>query len=185
MHPKLKSIFFWIMIPLLLSCASCQIEATSPATTQFTSYEVKASDIPPGWASPGQAWGEDWGGQSHLVGYEITTPNNVMRLKHMISIYPDEEQAKTAYPKWEEKWFKGQYVKVTDADFVPSNPNDTYRFECVPLPSESLFSCNYLQLHKRLISFVLVDVDGKSITFAQLNTILKAVDDRLNKIELK
>ena len=100
-------------------------------------------------------------------------------------MYDDEEQAKSAYPKWEEKWFIGDFKKWPEADFVPSDPNDEYRFECIQTSDKAPISCNYLQRHKQLISFVLVNFDGKVMTFAQLNGILKAVDERLNKIDVK
>src|SRR6266478_990868 len=97
--------------------------------TQMANYEVAAKDLPAGWKSGGQDWGQDYGGQSHLVTYGIDN-NDVIRLTHTISIYPDEEQAKAAYPKWEDEWFKGALQKWPGADFMPSDPKDQFRFEC-------------------------------------------------------
>lgn len=185
MKPRFKNIFLGIIAVLLLGCVSCQIQVASKTHPQIEEYEVRAIDLPTGWKFTGQSWNQIYGGQSHLVAYGIDN-NTIIRLTHTISIYPDEEQAKTAYPKWEEEQFKGSRQEWSGADFLPSDPTDDYKFECVQLSSDkSSISCRYLQRHKQLISFVLVNLDGKAMTFAQLNAILKAVDDRLNQIELK
>jgi hypothetical protein len=193
MRVRFKSEFLrGLVIVLLLGCASCQIPGPEArqVISQIANYEVMAKDLPAGWKFSGQDWSEHYGGQSHVVAYDVDNIDVNRGFKnslgHTISIYPDEEQAKTAYPKWEEEWFKGLLLKQPEVNFVPSDPNDQYRFECDQIFSDkSLFGCLYLQQHKRFISFVLVNLDGKAMTFAQLNTILKAVDDRLNQIELK
>ena len=178
-----------LVIGLLLGSVSCQMPGpgTQQTLSQIANYEVAVKDLPTGWKFTGQTWGQDYGGQSHVVGYGIDDKNQIIRLEHTISIYADEDQAKNAYPKWEEEWFKGAWQKWPGADFVPSDPSDVYRFECQDpgFTEQPIISCNYLQRHKRFISFVLVNFNDKSMTFLQLNAVLKAVDDRLNQIELK
>jgi len=188
MNVRFKSEFLrGLVIIVLLGCVSCQIlgPEARQALSQTSKYEVAAKDLPAGWKFSGQDWSEDYGGQSHLVAYVIGN-DDIIRLTHTISIYPDEEQAKSAYSKWEEEWFKGAWKKWPGADFAPSDLNDEYRFECLnPGFEKPLISCNYLQRHKRFVSFILTNFNDQTMTFAQLNAILKAVDDRLNQIELK
>jgi hypothetical protein len=180
-----KNINFAIIALLLLGCAACQLPDVEVRPAQITGYEVAIKDLPAGWKFKGEDWGQDFGGQSHLVAYGVDD-DKIVRLTHTISIYPDEEQAKTAYPQWEDEWFKGSWQKWPEAKFTPSDSKDQYRFECLQAPfDKSLTSCNYLQRHERLISFVLVNFRENVMTFTQFNDILKAVDERLNKIELK
>ena len=97
----------------------------------------------------------------------------------------EDEQAKIAYPKWEKEEFNSTQ-KWIGADFIPSDPQDDYRFEGVQVLSDkSIISCSYLQRHQKFIAYVLVTFDDDIVTFAKLNNILKIIDDRLNQVILE
>jgi hypothetical protein len=73
----------------------------------------------------------------------------------------------------------------SDANFIPSDLNDDYKFECQQILSDkSIISCSYLQRHKLLISDVLITFDNRFVTFADINKMLSSVDEKLNSVNI-
>jgi hypothetical protein len=183
MKAILKLVFLGVILLANLTITSCQENEVSKTQLKLARYSVTAKDMPKGWRFAGDDWSNDYGGESYLVAYGESKLNG---LSHTISFYVDEEAAKSAYPKWEDDWFVDTQ-KWTDADFVPSNPSDDYRYECTvaPVPDKTILSCRYLQRHKQFISFILVNFDKDVVAFHKLNDILKSIDNKLNQISLE
>jgi hypothetical protein len=103
---------------------------------------------------------------------------------HELSVYPDEELAKKAYPTWETGWFPtSTWTRPADAQFAPMDSKDQVHFACISTTGNlgPLLSCRLLQRHKRLISLVLVNIDGKTLTLAQIEEALRRMDERMQR----
>ncbi len=177
MHKLYGRVIPGLIMLVTLITASCNAERVSETQLRLERYAAKITDMPSGWIFSGEDWSTQFGGESYVRGY-VASYSNVIRFDHHIAIYPDEATAKTVYPQWEDEWFKAM-EKWPNAEFVPSDPNDEYRFECRQ-DFPQVVACSYLQQHNQFIVFILVNLDGKAMTFAQMNQILGVLDKRLN-----
>ena len=177
-----------ILVLYLASSMGCQPrppDRSDPAA-QLVNYEIGINDLPPGWKLTSDFWTiEDFEGQSHVVAYGIDSEKN-LKLVQTLFFYPDETHAKAAFPQLYATWFPSAWGKWPGANFIPSNPKDQYRFVCQNQEfADPILTCISLQMHKQFISLVDANMNPQSLTLAQLDGVLKAVDDRLNKIEFK
>ena len=177
---KLLVMFFVV----ILFTTACHTEKISQTQQKIVRFSVKRFDLPNGWSYSGENWYRDFGGENYTVAYAVSdTPK--IAFGHTISAYETEDDARDAYPKWENDVFSEAWEPWDGADFSPSDPNDLSRFECFQLSTNSpIIDCDYLQLHGRFISLVLVNLDSKSMTFEQLNEILGILDKRLNEVSI-
>ena len=185
MQKKLQYTFLVAILFSILATVSCQVERISQSQLELERLSVTITDLPDGWVYSGQNWNESFGGETYTIGYGVPY-NNIIRFAHTITEYSNEDQAKIGYPKWEADTFDGDWNEWEGANFVPSDPNDQYRFECLQVLSDtSVVSCRYLQRHNQIISYVLVNLDGEAMTLSQLNEILGVLDVRLNEVVVK
>ena len=184
MRRKSVYILAGVLFVIVSITMSCQVEKISQTQLKLARFSVKKVDLPEGWNYSGENWYQDLGGENYTVAYSVPD-NPIISLAHTISAYPTEEKAKEAYPIWEDDVFSGVWHPWPDANFLPLNPDDLSRFECQQILSDtSIIGCNYLQLHGQFISYVLVNLDSKVMTFEQLNEILEILDRRLNEVSL-
>ena len=178
LHNLCRVIFIGVLITV-----SCNVQKVSDTQLKLERYAVTIHDLPQGWIFSDENWTNPFGGESYVRGFGI--PNNTLiRFGHSISIYPDEKQAEVAYPQWKAYWFIAPW-NFPGANFVPSDPNDQYIYECQQvLQDKSIISCRFLQRHNQFIVFVLTNIDGKAMTVAQLNQILGVLDKRLNETSM-
>ena len=182
-----KAAFLSIMLIItILATISCKAEKISQNQLKLEQLSVAITDLPDGWIYSGQDWNQNFGAEDFTIGYGIPN-NNIIRFAHTMSSYSDEEQARIGYSEWEKDTFSDGFLQTwEEADFSPSDPRDQYRFECEQILSDaSIFSCVYLQRHNQIISDILVNLDGKAMTFAQLNEILGVLDKRLNEVNVE
>lgn len=172
---------FFILAILL---TACNAEKISQAQLKLAQFAVKKNDLPEGWHYSGENWYQSLGGENYVRAYQVSdTPK--IGFGHTISAYQIEMEAKEAYSNWENDVFSGKWDYFEEANFVPSNPNDLYRFECQQIFSDtSIIYCSYLQQHGRFISHVSVNLDPEFMSFEQLNEILEILDKRLNEISI-
>jgi hypothetical protein len=174
-----KHVIFLVLI--IFGITACQAERISQTQLKLARYSMEVNDVPQGWIFTGKDWNKEYGGESYLVAYEL---DNMIGLAHTVSIYPDEESAKNAYKELETREF--QVLEVwPGANFIPSDLNDDYKFECQQILSDkSIISCSYLQRHKLLISDVLITFDNDFVSFADINKMLRSVDGKLNSVDM-
>ena len=170
-----------VVLSLMFTMAACQTEKMSQGQVKLARYTLKIDDLPKGWQFTGRSWSTDFGGDSYTVTYEIDDHNF---LSHTISMFQNETEAKKGYEEWNHEWF-GITQPHPEATYSPLNPEDVYKFECVQLSPESpLFSCEYLQRHSEIISFMHANLTNTHLTFAELNKVLKILDERINTVTL-
>ncbi|HMV96968.1 MAG TPA: hypothetical protein PKE48_11760 [Anaerolineales bacterium] len=182
MKKILKYIIFWISIIVLLITSSCQAEVVSHTSQKLERYAVSTNDLPDGWAFFSEDWSGELGEDYYAATYGI--PNkDIIGLSQVIAMYPSEEQTQLGYSEREEKWFSvGEVWPGTE--FTPLNSNDKYRYECVQIFSD-IVDCTFLQGHNNIVVLILVSIDGKTMTMAQFNEILRVLDERLNIVALE
>jgi len=182
-----KIIILAILLVALLtsSCQTSRTSRVSQAQIQLVQYSLKKTDLPGSWSIEGESWGADYGGESYAVTY---IHEKLVFITHMVSIYPNEDQAQLAYKEWESEWFSiAKFKPVTS--FSPMNTDDTFRYECEQKdpdgPLGSLRLCIYLQQQNEIVSFVKISLDESSkdnLTIEEINDILGVLDERLNEV---
>ena len=182
MRKKYKLLVMFFVV--ILFTTACQAEEISQTQQKIVRFSVKRFDLPDGWNYSGENWYQALGGENYTVAYDVPD-NPIISFAHTISAYQTENDAKESYPKWEDDVFGGVWEPWAEADFIPSNSGDLSLFKCQQILSDtSIIGCNYIQLHGRFISHVLVNLDSKALTFEQLNEILGVLDKRLNEISI-
>jgi hypothetical protein len=170
-----------IIMALLLTTSSCQTEVISPTELKLERYAATTTDFPKDWAFVGEAFSNELGNGSYSANYGVPNNNNVS-FGETIVIHSDQIRAQKAYLEWEKKWFSVT-KKWAGTEFNPLVPNDEYRYECLQIFSD-IVSCRFLQKHNELVVLILVNVDDKAMTLGQFNGVLRALDERLNKVKL-
>jgi hypothetical protein len=161
---------------------ACNAEKISQNQQRLERYAVQIKDLPDGWGYSGQNWFTEYGGEGYLRGYGVKG-NDVIRFVHTISLFSDSAQAVEAYSKWENDEFDTM-TPWAEANFVPSDSRDDFRFECEQVLS-GITSCSYLQRHNQFIVNVYVNINDEVMTFSQLDEVLKILDERLNTVGME
>lgn len=179
-----KWIFAGINVVLFMTLTSCQSEPIKPASLRLERYAVTAKDFPDGWKFVGEDWSSVIDTERYSVSYGAPSKDGI-GLNQTIQLYASISAAQDEYSTQENEWFSTT-KKWEGAEFTPVNSKDDYRYECVQIfMDKSIVSCSFLQRHNEIVILILVNVDGELITFAQLNEILRVLDERLNLIALE
>jgi len=168
---------------LLFLASACKTETISQTELKLERYAVTTKDFPKGWAFVGEDWNSESGKESYSTNYSVPNKDPI-GFGQTIAIYPDQARAQNGYLEWEKKWFSvGE--KWPGTEFTPQDSNDEYRYECIQIfLDKSIISCTFLQKHNELVVLILVNIDGKEITFSQFNEVLRVLDERLNNVTL-
>ena len=175
------SVIFW-SVSILLLCTACGVEDPDIGETvnfQFEEVHIVKADLSDKWQYKSLDWLE---GNVKSVTYKA---GEGIFLSHDVGVYPGPEAAEFAYSEWEEKWYAGAWQPRLEATFTPSDPGDQFRYECIDVIANGKpkSPCTFLQQHGRLVSLVLVSIDGESITFDEFNDLLQVIDGKLNAIK--
>ncbi|MCP4359023.1 MAG: hypothetical protein GY796_13465, partial [Chloroflexi bacterium] len=100
-------------------------------------------------------------------------------ISHQIAVYPDEQAASLAYPKWEEQWFT--YASESLSSTYHPRTDDVFRYEYIEMPIDDSWmrSYTYLQRHDNLIILVLANIDGQYLTQDDFEQVLEKLDQKL------
>ncbi len=169
---------------LLLILSACQAEPIKPASLRLERYAVTAKDFPKGWKFVGEDWSSGTDTERYSVSYGTPAKDGI-GLNQTLQLHTSLSAAQNEYLNQEKEWFSTT-KKWEGAEFSPLSAEDEYRYECVQIfMDRSIVSCSFLQRHNEIVVIILVNVDGELITFAQLNEILRVLDERLNIISLE
>lgn len=179
-----KWILAGINAVLFMTLISCQAEPIKPASLRLERYAVTAKDFPDGWKFVGEDWSSGTDIERYSVSYGAPSKDGI-GLNQTIQLYASISAAQDEYSSQEKEWFSTT-KKWEGTEFTPVNSKDDYRYECVQIfMDKSIVSCGFLQRHNEIVVIILINVDGELITFAQLNEILRVLDERLNLIALE
>ena len=179
-----KWIFVGIYAVLFVVLSSCQAEPIKPASLKLERYSVTAKDFPDGWKFVGEDWSSGSNTERYSVSYGAPSKDGI-GLNQTIQLYTSLSMAQDEYSNQEKEWFSTT-EKWEGTEFSPLDSEDDFKYECVQIfMDKSIVSCSFLQRHNEIVVIILVNVDGELITFAQLNEILRVLDERLNVIALE
>ena len=174
----------WLCLYLLWLAMACTLVPADTSTDFPFNLLMTSEDLPTGWGRAGGEAPEVPGAVSRLVSFAGSTDprQEYVLVKHQLTVYSSDDGATNAYPEWEGTWFPTQtWQRPAEAAFAPVDSTDQFRFACinVKINDSPVMTCTYLQQHHNLISLVLVNIDGKTITLQQFEQALKRVDERL------
>ncbi len=178
-------LFAIVFIGLVLGMTACTSMFSGSSSAEFPfDLMMQVPDLPSGWFYDGSEFPDEAGADTRLRDFRASKDPQLRYLltSHELSVYPDEQAAKHAYTRWETRWFPTSTWKTPrDAHFAAKDPNDRFRFACISASVNSVpvLTCGYLQRHKRLVSLVLTNIDGKAITLTQFEEALRRVDERM------
>ncbi len=172
------------VVPIVLIVGCTNGQWTTPAAQFPFDLMMQVSDLPSSWFYDVSQFPNEDGANSRLRDFRASKDPQLGYLltSHELSVYPDEQAAKNAYPRWETRWFPTNAWKTPeDARFAPKDPNDQFRFACISatVNAAPILSCRYLQRHKSLLSLVLTNIDGQALTLPQFEGALRRLDERM------
>jgi hypothetical protein len=161
------------------------LDACAPSIPSYVrDLMITTNDVPSGWAHQGENITDEWGGTKYTIGFgygnDVTDP----AIGHQLIVYSDKPSAIKGYEEYKNWIFTEIWVKPNEASFKPSNPGDIFEYRCDSLiiNGEPLMDCLILQQHGSYVSAIDVRL-GVPLTFDSLNSILKSIDEKMNKGE--
>jgi hypothetical protein len=184
------------LIFLLLSAVSsliCQTGRGTPITpTQTIEPTLEAmarlmlnqSDVPDSWYDNEEFYPEDVLNAvslSHSFRGSGDESEAFIQLSQYLTVYVDDQSALDAYRKQQVLFDQNPQAWQEVANLAYLSRADKFRFMCTDevVNLVKLKSCTIFQLYGRYLSIIYVNVEGKYITFDQVQQVLGRVDDKL------
>jgi hypothetical protein len=181
---KLNIQFFIFLSFILQACSP----PSNQQTIEFPSEAMLTiRDLPKGWHRESIDFDQEVPNAESITVYFVGSTNpreSHILVSHQLSAYVDEESAQSAFPEWQEKWLSSESWKQPENwAFTPKDSDDIIEFGCLNQTiNEKRFTvCTFLQLHKNLISLVLANIDGETLTIPEFEEAMKILDARLNQ----
>jgi hypothetical protein len=170
---------------LLAACSAFQPSSTPNSIG--IGVVIRPQDLPPGWLSlgPSNLNRVDPSAYSWLAAYvsEDDPTRLTINIQQQLTVFMTAQSAKSAYEQWDAKWFPTtNWLTPPGAQFAPRDPDDQYHYACLFVAGASLTACRYLQRHVNLVSLVIANIDGQSMTFSQFGQIIDGIDSRLTLV---
>jgi hypothetical protein len=174
LHGWTKSALIILVLVLLQGC-----KPEFPPSIKTKMLEPK--DFPKGWLVFRETSGLEWGGKSYNIGFDYGTKLEDPGIGHGLIVYPDGKSAVSGFEEYK-SIFTQIWKEPIEADFTPMMPEDLIEYKCVKsLTNGKLVQdCLVIQQHGNFISAIDATI-GEPITFDVLNSILKSIDEKLNK----
>jgi hypothetical protein len=100
---------------------------------------LRITDLPDGWTPISDSYTKDLGGVSYGIGYQYGQNNrSSVGISHKLTTYKNGEAAKSAFGDWQNQWFNPYWIPISNIQFAPKNPEDTYFYGCMSLQADNL-----------------------------------------------
>jgi hypothetical protein len=172
-----------------LSCFSLVLAACSTfqpsSTPNFigSGVVIRPQDLPPGWLPVGHSVLERVGLPAYNWFAEYASaddPTGAINIQQQLTVFTTTQSALDAYEQWDRNWFPTTvWVTPPGSQFKPRDPDDQYHNACLFVAGASMTSCTELQRHASLVSLVIANIDGHSMTLKQFEQIMGGIDSRL------
>jgi hypothetical protein len=181
---SLQSIVLVCCSVALAACGTFLPSATAGATPAGSGIVIRPEDLPRGWVPIGPAPLERVGQDTliWLAAYASADDpgRSTITIQQQLTIFPTTQSAMDAYDQWFIKWFPtGAWALPPESHFTPRQPSDKYHYACLFVAGASVTSCGQLQQHANLVSLVIANIDGHSMTLAQFEQVLNNIDARM------
>ena len=183
----LRSAMLWSCSLLLVACVVYSSSSTSRATPVGAGITIRPGDLPSGWVSIGpvplERVGQDgiiW--QAAYASADDPTRSTIT-IQQQLTVFSTTQSAIDAYKQWIPKWFPtADWTTPLESSSVPRDQNDQYHYACLTYAGASIISCSQLQRHVNLVSLVIANIDGRSMTLAQFGQVIDHIDARLTVV---
>ncbi len=164
----------------------CSVGRDNPTNDFPSGMLMVPQDLPRGWTREDVYFEDVLNAQSVTVAHVGSSDpkESHILVSHQLSLYQTETDAKNAYSDWESEWFTtDKLIPPNGWLFQPQDTQDQSRFGCLnqTINEKPFLVCRYLQRHKSIISLVLANLDGETLTLEQFANTLMLIDTRMNQ----
>lgn len=155
----------------------------APSPNPSISHMILSSnEAPSGWIRFGEAESIEWGGESYSVSFAYGDNLHSPQIGHSIILYSSESEAIDGYSEYKNWIFTDIWKTPSESDFTPINLHDQFEYKCkeVRINGMKRMDCLILQQHNNLVSVLDIRM-GEPLTFDEVNSILKSIDQNLNE----
>jgi len=183
----LRSAMLWNCSLLLVACVVYSSSSTSRATPVGAGITIRPGDLPSGWVPIGpvplERVGQDvlvW--QAAYASADDPTRSTIT-IQQQLTVFSTTQSATDAYGQWDRKWFPTtDWLTPQGTQFTPRDPDGQHHYACVCVAGASILACGQLQRHVNLVSLVIANIDGHSMTLAQFGQVIDHIDARLTLV---
>ncbi|MBI2332019.1 MAG: hypothetical protein HYU84_07670 [Chloroflexi bacterium] len=173
---RITKIALFVFLGVLLSSCSTSVPA------EMRAMMVGTEDIPAEWIIFKESTGKDWGGQLYNIAFAYGNESESPALEQQLIVYADAAAALDGFEEYKGYMYVEGWSVPPEVNFSPITLEDKFEYKCMDQEIDHVLTkiCFILQQHKNYVSALGVHM-GDPVTFDVLNSVLKSIDEKLNK----